>query len=87
MRAAARPGQSGDIVEALSRSIWPPDGKVITDLASMTKVNWRALPSGMRSVYLEVSSRVYHGWSPTLMRRSHLTLVLPSQPGSTRRSG
>ena len=29
----------------------------MTDFASMTKVNMRAVPSGMRSVYLEVSSR------------------------------
>ena len=63
------------------------DGEVITDLASITKVNLRALPFSIRSVYFDVSSRVYQGWSPTLMRRSHFTQILPSQPGTTRRTG
>ena len=39
------------------------------------KVNWRAFPSGMRSVYFDVSSRVCQGWSPTLIRRSRFTLI------------
>src|ERR1039458_10757177 len=63
------------------------DGEVMTDLASISKVNWRALPSANRSVYFDVSSRVYQGWSPTLIRRSHFTQTLPSQPGTTRRTG
>src|SRR5579864_123920 len=62
-------------------------GKVMTDLASLTQVKPRALPSGISSVYFEVSSRENHGASPTLMRRSHLTLTLPSQPGTRMRSG
>src|SRR5699024_2968491 len=62
-------------------------GEVMTDLASMTQVNMRALPSAIRSVYFEVSSRVIHGLSPTFSRRSHLTFMLASQPGSTKRSG
>ena len=45
------------------------------------------LPSGIRSVYFEVSSRECHGFSPSLIRRSHLMLTLPSQPGTTSRSG
>src|SRR5665213_1796259 len=63
------------------------DGEVITDLASISKVNLRALPFSMRSEYFDVSSRVYQGSSPILMRRSHLTQRLPSQPGTTRRAG
>ena len=39
----------------------PPDGRVITDLASMSNVNWRAVPSASRSVYLDVSHRVIAG--------------------------
>ena len=37
------------------------DGEVMTDFASITKVNWRALPFSIRSVYFAVSSRVNHG--------------------------
>ena len=59
----------------------------MTDFASMTKVNCRAVPSGSRSVYFAVSSRVWAGAATTLSRRSHLTWVLPSQPGTTRRRG
>src|SRR6185437_12428059 len=62
-------------------------GKVMTDFASLTQVKPRAFPSGMSSVYFEVSSRVNHGASPTLIRRSHLTLTLPCQPGTSNRSG
>src|ERR1039457_5579393 len=63
------------------------DGEVMTDLASIRKVNLRALPFSSRSVYFAVSSRVYQGWSPTFIRRSHFTQTLPSQPGTTRRTG
>ena len=59
----------------------------MTDLASISQVKPREVPSGIRSVYFEVSSREYHGLSPSLMRRSHLMLTLPSQPGTTSRSG
>ncbi len=31
-------------------SFIPPDGRVITDLHSMSKLNWRHLPSGIGSV-------------------------------------
>src|SRR6476646_7859137 len=62
-------------------------GKVITDLASISQVNPREVPSGIRSVYFEVSSRENHGLSPSLIRRSHLMLTLPSKPGTTSRSG
>jgi len=34
---------------------------VITDFASITKVNLRALPFSNRSLYFEVSSSVYQG--------------------------
>ena len=65
-----------------------PEGKVISDLASITQLNWRALPVRvMRSVYLLVSSRVMKGLSPILRRLSHLTLMLPSQPGRISRMG
>src|SRR5690348_16170248 len=63
------------------------DGEVITDFASITNVNCRALPFSRRSVYFEVSSRVNQGSSPILMRRSHFTHILPSQPGTTSRAG
>src|ERR1700678_1746662 len=61
-----------------SSSFCPPDGDVMTDLASMTKLNWRTAPSGMSQLYFDVSSRVCHGASPNFRRRSHFTLVLPS---------
>ena len=50
----------------------------MTDFASMTKLNWRIVRSGITIVYFEVSSRVSNGAAPSLRRRSHLTLVLPS---------
>ncbi len=67
------PGPSSDM---------PPDGRVITDFASMSNVNCRAVPSGIRSVYFDVSQRVIAGWFITFSRRSHFTFVLPSHPGS-----
>ena len=36
-------------------------GHVIVDFASMANVNWRADPSGIGSVYFDVSSRVSNG--------------------------
>jgi hypothetical protein len=36
-------------------------GSVISDLASMSRLNMRAVPSGSGSVYFEVSSRVMKG--------------------------
>ena len=53
----------------------------------MTKLNCRHLPSGIGSVYRAVSLLKFHGWSPTLIRRSHFTDTLPSQPGMSARSG
>ena len=46
------------------------------ELVSCTKVNWRAVPSSIRSVYFEVSSRVIHGAVPTLRRRIHLMFTM-----------
>ena len=63
------------------------DGEVMIDRASMTKLNCRAVPSASGSVYFDVSSRVMNGRSASSIRRSHLTFALPSQPGSSRRSG
>jgi len=60
---------------------------VITDFASMTKLNCRALPSGMRLAWPVLSIRVMYGRSTAVRRRSHLTLTLPSRPGTTSRSG
>ena len=58
------------------------------DRASMTKLNWRdRLPSPRGSVYFDVSSRVMNGPSASSIRRSHLTLALPSHPGSSSRTG
>ena len=59
----------------------------MTDLASITKLNCRIVRSGITIVYFEVSSRVWNGAAPSFRRRSHLTLVLPSYPGSNRRNG
>jgi hypothetical protein len=52
-----------------------------------TPASTRAVPSDIRSVYFDVSSRLIAGWFITLSRRSHFTLVLPSQPGSSSRIG
>src|SRR6185369_13978712 len=46
-------------------------GEVISDLASISKLKMRALPSGSGSVYFDVSQRVMNGSAPSLMRRSH----------------
>src|SRR5262245_15200190 len=65
----------------------PPDGDVMTDFTPIGNVNCRARPSGSESVYFDVSSFVITGASVTLRRRSHLTFVLPSQPGNSKRIG
>src|SRR3954467_14488022 len=65
----------------------PGDGRVITDLPSCGKTNWRDLPSGIVIVYFDVSSLVMVGPSVSLMRRSHFTFLLPSYPGSGSRMG
>ena len=39
----------------------PPEGRVISDFASIIKLNCRASPVARRSVYLEVSSFVMYG--------------------------
>ena len=63
-------------------------GSVMIDRASMTKLNCRAVvPSPSGSVYFDVSSRVMNGRSASSIRRSHFTLLFPSQPGSNRRAG
>src|SRR6267143_377111 len=67
--------------------LMPTLGWVITDFTPIRNVNWRALPSGVGSVYFEVSSLACIGASRSLIRRSHFTLELPSHPGSSRRSG
>ena len=59
----------------------------MTDFTPIGNVNCRACPSGMRSVYFDVSSFVITGPAVTFSRRSHFTLVLPSQPGSRSRIG
>ena len=51
---------------------------MITDLPSCGKTNWSDFPSGKVIVYFEVSSFVIVGLSVALMRRSHLTFMLPS---------
>src|SRR5262249_12510104 len=47
----------------------------------------RALPSGIRSEYLDVSSRAMYAWLVTFRLPSHFTQVLPSHRGLMRRSG
>ena len=54
------------------------EGRVMTDLPSCGKTNWSDFPSGKVIVYFEVSSFVIVGLSVALMRRSHLTFMLPS---------
>ena len=50
----------------------------MTDFASISNTNCQARPSGIRSVYLDVSSRDMNGTSLTCRLRSHLIWVLPS---------
>src|SRR2546427_231388 len=56
-------------------------GDVMIDLASITKLNMRAVPLGSGSVYFAVSSRVMKGRSASSMRRIHFPVALPSPPG------
>ena len=46
--AAAAPGQSADLVQAGRSSGFSGQGKVITDFASISQVNPREVPSGIR---------------------------------------
>ncbi len=55
-----------------------PDGDVITDFTSIGNVNSSERPFGCKSEYFDVSSFVIVGSAVTLMRRSHLTFMLPS---------
>ena len=63
------------------------DGLVMSDRASIAKLNIRAVPLANGSVYFDVSSRVMNGWSDNSMRRSHFTFVFPSHPGRNSRAG
>src|SRR3977135_4371975 len=60
--------------------LMPTLGWVITDFTPITSVNWRALPSGVGSVYLEVSSLACIGASGGLMGRAPLQLACPHKP-------
>src|SRR6266850_24358 len=62
-------------------------GYVMSERGSMRKLKMRAVPSAIGSVYFDVSSRVMNGRSDSSMRRSHLTLELPSHPGRNSRAG
>src|ERR1700694_4904088 len=66
--------------------LMPTLGWVITDFTPIKNVNWRALPSGVGSGYLEGSSLACIGASVSLIRRSHFTLELPSHSGRRRRT-
>ncbi len=57
------------------------------DSGSMTQVKAKTRPSAMTSVYSLVSSLLMAGRSVTRMRLSHFTWMLPSHPGTTRRTG
>src|SRR6266436_6566849 len=85
--AVAGPRQSPDFIKTRTGQRLFRAGEGDDGLASISPVNPREVPSGIRSVYFEVSSRENQGLSPSLMRRSHLMLTLPSQPGTTSRSG
>src|ERR1044072_259499 len=47
-----RPDQAKPEISVQPRpsTYWPPEGEVMTELASISKLKERALPSGMRSV-------------------------------------
>src|SRR6516162_5370472 len=65
----------------------PGEGWVMIDFASMGKKSWSDSPLSISRVYLDVSSLVITGMSVIFRRRSHLTCMLPSYPGSSRRIG
>ena len=77
----------GDVDPALRKAQAIVNGDVITDFASISKVKMRAVPSGIGSVYFDVSHRVIQGFVPSSRRRSHFTLLFPSKPGSSKRIG
>ena len=85
-RGRTKPGRRSRET-AVRRSSWPPDGKVMTDFASITKVNWRALPSGIRSVYFEVSSRGLERLVADLEPAQPFDVHVALNPGRKRRSG
>src|SRR5262249_20756271 len=62
-------------------------GYVMSDRASIRKLNIRDVPFANGSVYFDVSSRVMNGRSDSSIRRNHFTFVLPSQPGRNNRAG
>ena len=57
------------------------------DFTSIGNTNCHAFSSLSRIVYFEVSSLLMTGSVTSLIRRSHLTFMLPSQPGSNNRTG
>src|ERR1700686_4699313 len=65
----------------------PPEGRVITDFGPNSDSNQRDLPSGLRLGYLVVSIMAMYGSPPLLIPRSHFTLLIPCQPGTTNRNG
>ena len=84
-----RPLQAIPVIchQPLSPSVTGYAGNVMIDFASITKLNWRAVSSESGSVYFDVSSRVMNGRSASSIRRIHLTLAFPSQPGNSSRAG
>src|SRR6188474_3562234 len=78
-RIVPRPDHASPVISLNPGSMdMPPDGDVMTDLASISNENCAALPSGRMSVYFDVSSRVMNGASEISKRRSHLMFMLPS---------
>ena len=59
----------------------------MTDLTSSGNANCHAFSFCSRIVYFEVSSLAICGSLVSFKRRSHFTFMLPSKPGSKRRTG
>ena len=65
----------------------PGAGRVISDFTSIGNTNCQDFSSLSTMVYFEVSSLAMAGPAVSLSRRSHLTFMLPSKPGTRSRTG
>ena len=78
--AIAGPGQAPDLPKP-GLTERRQAGSVMIDLASITKLNILAVPSGSGSVYFDVSSRVMNGPSASSRRRIHFTFEAAFEAG------
>ena len=60
---------------------------MMTDFTSIGNTNCQAFSSLSTTVYFEVSFLAMTGAATSLSWRSHFTFMLPSKPGSSRRTG